>query len=433
MKICTNTVLLALLGAVFIAPSCKKAIAQEEASVTSEVFSQSATAAANPWGVVINSSSSDPLFATDVLKQTILSPASKIDLAKDYGVKYIRTNLTKEEWDTQRSGFLYTYGNFVDNGFSMLLTITWKDPVVVNGKPTGVEFPYDANNPTSPYYKFVKQVIDSLTKRGMPPAVVVVENEETNKNYHVIEKTSDYDKYIDMLKAVTTICHAKSIKVTNGGLTLRGLTYVTWDWLKNVKGKPTEAQTFALNSMPPSSYYALYPPRPVEIKSAGIENINGQIDMMQYFISKYTTLSLDYVNFHWYEPAIVRGWVDSANGGSPWKNGIDKNDTCTGSLDNVLRYLTTSVKPKKVISNEIGQFTTSDCLTRKIMKKIASRPYNAFEIASWFDGDGDSEYEAHALHNTFILTPFYTKRSSGVTFKRLVGDAAANPSCSPLK
>ena len=150
-------------------------------------------------------------------------------------------------------------------------------------------------------------------------------------------------------------------------------------------------------------------------------------------MDNYKTSSVDYINFHWYEPAIARGWRDSVNGGSPWSQGINKNDTSAGALDNVLQYLTVAAGHKKVISNEIGQITQSDCLTRKIMKKIASRPYNAFEIASWFDGDGDNTYEAKALHNTFILSPFYTIRNTGITFQKLIINPNGFPACIPLQ
>lgn len=434
MQTCKNYLFFSLFLCTLLISGCKKTLAQKDEAILSVTSNSRVVSPVTPWGVVINTSSSTLLGASDPLQQNILTPANKIALALDYGVRFIRTELTKDEWETSRSGFFYTYTNFVNNGFRIVLNITWEEPTPSEGSFIPVPFPSDADNPSSPYYKFVQEVIDSLTSNGRtPPAVVVVENEEPNKNYHVLVDTNDSRKYLLMVNAVTSICHAKGIKVANGGLTLRGLTFATWDWLKNVKGRATEAQIFAKNSMPPSAYYTLYPPRPANIKSIGILNINNQIAMINYFTSNYKTSDLDYINFHWYEPAIVRGWIDLNNGGSAWSQGISKNDTSAGAMDNVLKYLTSIKGTRKIISNEIGQLTQSDCLTRKIMNKVAARPYNAFEMALWYDGDGDNEYEPKALHNTFILAPFYTIRNTGITFKRLISDPAANPSCTPLQ
>lgn len=405
-------------------------ISNENSFYSEESISKLLTA--NQFGVVINSSSSKPSGSDGTAPQLILSPSDKIRLAKTYGVTYIRSGITKDQWDTSKEGFLYTYDNFTKNGFKVVLNIIWKTNYKdENGTNVPIPFPTNANNPNSAYYKYVKAVMDALTAEGRtPPAAVVVENEEPNKIYHVVNTEADWTKYINMLQANIDICHSKNVKVTNGGLTVRLLTYAAHDWLKNGLMRPKTAKSFANASMPPSNYYTLYPPVPPGVNGVGKSYIESQVYMVNWFVNKYLTMNLDYVNFHWYEPANVRGWDDVKNNGTPWSYGISEDDTAANAMDNVINYLKTRTT-KEVISNEIGQLTISPCLTTKILHKIKARPYNAFQITTWYDGDGDDTYEGKALHNTHSAN-LYSLRSTGVAFKKfIVSPTTASLICTP--
>ncbi len=376
----------------------------------------------NRWGVIINKSAPDTDEHISKSPQYILSPSDKIILAKDYGVSYIRTGVSKKDWDDaeKQKGFLYCYDQYANNGFKLLLNVLWKDQ---EGKP--VAFAPNAADPNSGYYKFIEVLLDSLTSNGRkPPAVVVVENEEVNKLYYVIDKTSDWDKYIAMLQTTTTLCHAKGIKVANGGITARQTTFVTWNWLKNTMKFNGVAKSFAKNSMPPTLYYGLYKDgRPDDVKPTGEGYVLEQAAMTNYFLQKYNEIGIDYVNFHWYEPVSTRGWDETKNGGSPWVRwGISQNDTSTGVLSRVLKFYN-STSTAQIISNEIGQVTYSECLTNNMMtqiNKLAKDAAKPFSIASWYDGDGINEYDARALHNTYVSDPLYTMRTNGIAFKRQI-------------
>lgn len=416
---------------------CKKNLSQ---SASDEVLQSNSSeersiTESKKWGAVINGSAASPADAEDPSKVNYLDPVDKVSLALDYGVTYIRSGVTKETWDESKEGFLYTYDQYTDNGFKIVLNIIWKDPMnKTTGEPEPVPFVANAGDKTGAYYKFVKQVIDTLSSpHHVKPAMVVVENEETNKGYHVLDHgKSDYDKYIGMLDAVISICSPKGIPVTNGGLTARGLTFATHDWMKSFPKRVEEAKTYASNSMPPSAYYTLYPPPPSGVSTIGTDNIATQVDMVNYYIDHYKTRNMGGINVHWYEPVKVRSWDDSKNNGTPWKYKVSKNDISSGSLDGMVEYVSKKGSPLKVISNEIGQLTTSDCLTKKIMNKVDERPYNAFSIACWFDCDAGEPYGAKALHNTYNKDPLYKIRSAGSMFQEIIKRPSSSKSCTPL-
>ena len=424
---------------IFVAASlthCKKNISpgkNDEAVYAGQAAKQATVL--SKWGAVINGSASSTAGAEDGSKINYLQPVDKVSLALDYGVTYVRCGITKEGWDTSKEGFLYTYDQYTDNGFRILLNIIWKDAMdPKTGVLTPVPFVANAGDKSGAYYKFVKQVIDTLTSpRHERPALVVVENEETNKNYHVLDNgTKDYNKYIGMLDAVISICSPKGISVTNGGLTARALTFATHNWMKSFPKRETEANNYAKNSMPPAAYYTLYPPPPSGVGTIGKDNITTQVDMVNYYVEHYKTRNMGGINVHWYEPVKIRFWDDAKNNGTPWKYGVSKNDISAGSLDGMVEYLSKYGSPLKVISNEIGQLTNSDCLTKKIMNKINERPYNAFSIAAWFDSDAGELYGAKALHNTYTSDPVYKLRSAGTMFQQVIKNPSTTKSCSPL-
>ena len=90
----------------------------------------------------------------------------------------------------------------------------------------------------------LKDILDTLNVLHLKPEVIVVENEESNSLYHVIDNTSQstiyasMQKYVDQLSAAVTVCKTYlwwngtlGVKVTNGGFTTRSITYDTWYWM----------------------------------------------------------------------------------------------------------------------------------------------------------------------------------------------------------
>lgn len=421
---------------VFVFTQCKKDFSSAGSDAVSQTQSASGQEIAlSKWGVVINCSAPSSSEAEDHTELNFMEPAQKVTLAGEYGVTYIRCGITKEKWDDSKDGFLYTYDQYTDKGFRILLNIIWKEPVKSKtGEMTPVPFVTNAGDKTGDYYKYVKDVVETLTSpEHKRPAGVVVENEETNKLYHVLDGgEKDYHKYIGMLNAVIEICKPKGIDVTNGGLTARALTFATHDWLNSFSHRKEEAKTYAYNSMPPSAYHTLYPPCPEGIYPIGKDNIAKQADMINYYIDHYKSMDMNYINVHWYEPVKMRYWDESRNNGTPWKAGVNKNEISEGALEGMVEYISKKASPKKVISNEIGQLTNSDCLTKKIMNKIDERPYGAFTVATWYDSDAGELYGAKALHNTYTNDPFYGLRNTGIMFREIIKNPSGNKSCSPL-
>lgn len=422
-----------LLSIFTVMMACKKDHNLQNNVPAPEVESQKAgIQTLSKWGVVITASASEPGESENSERLNTLQPVDKCALAEKYGVTYIRSGITKKQWDDDKDGFLFTYDQYTDKGFRIALNIIWKDPKEA-GVPTPVPFVTNADNKNGAYYKFVNDVITTLASpEHKKPALVVVENEETNKKFYILDDgVSDYDKYIEMLSTVVSICKKHDINVTNGGITCRGLTFATHDWLYTNPKRKQEANDYAYNSMPLSAYHTLYPPCPTGVSPIGKENISSQCDMINYYVDHYKLLDISGINIHWYEPVKIRYWDDSKNNGTPWKYGVDRKTISQSSLITTIEYLTKIGSPKKVLSNEIGQLTTTDCLTKDIMNLIDTRPYQAFSIALWYDGDGGEIYGAKALHNTFIQSPLYTFRRTGLMFEEIVSNPASSKSCTP--
>lgn len=378
----------------------------------------------NSWGIVISKTGSSIAESENVANQYLLSPYNKVDLANDYGVQFYRAGLEKESWDTNKQGFLFTYDQYGNNNLQVLLNLIWKDSKdPLTGENIPQPFADNALNPNSPYFLWVKEVIDSLSNpTRQKPVLIVVENEELNGLYHIVETEADYIKYINMVKAVIQICQPKGIPVTNGGITSKSLQLTTHDWLKNSQQRLAEAQMYAWNAFMPSMYYTLYPPKPPNIAGEGRENLASIVAKVKYFLDSYKTMQMPCINFHWYEPAKARDWKTEKNAGTPWEKGVNKNHTSLNVLETSMEFMMTYNAPKKIITNEIGILTNSSCLLKELTAKIAARPYGSLDVACLFDGDGKEAFDAKGFHNTFpeSTTPIFSLRPTGEMFSKVV-------------
>ena len=401
--------------------SCKKEITSKNSVATVTNFNESVSVFYNPFGVYVAASAINENLAntSDPLKQYELTYLKKIPLAVDYGVAYMRMMVYQEKWkDTAfRNGFLFNFTSIVQNGMKVLLNVN-SNAIDGNAYP----FP-DANA----YSNFLKEILDTLNKRHLKAELIVVENEETNGLYHTINLTSQatidssLQCYVNELTAAANVCKnytwwdgKTGVKITNGGFTTGAITYNVWDWLYNDIKDTANARKYAVNSMAPKTYNNLY--TSLRYHKVPPLYIQTSINMGTFLQIKYQTISLSYTNIHWFEPIKVRGWNETTEGGTPWSKGVSQDSTSKNVLETSITYYTNKFTPK-VISNAIGQLTTSANLTNDICAKVLTRQDGAFYYACWFDGDGNNYYDAKALHNT-LTTYSYTIRPSGSAFKQ---------------
>lgn len=417
-------VAMALCIAVFII-SCQKEITVQQQNMGGLTQNEPLSALYNPFGVFITASASNQNVSStsDPSKQYELTYGNKIKLAKDYGVKYIRQQIYKEKWDDPagRSGFLANFSSVTSNGFKVLLNVM--------GYPLdGKVYPFpDAKT----YGNLLKNILDSLNARHLRPELIVVENEETNDVYHTIDHSSQtaantsMQKYVDELTTAVNICKAYvwwdgkvGVKVTNGGFTTREITYSTWYWLYNTKKDTAAARVYALNGFSPVTYKNIY--NSIKFNGVPPAYVMNSINTDEFLRTKYEPLGLSFINIHWYEPVKARGWNETAEGGSPWSKGISPDSTSKNVLETSTSYFTAMFTPK-IISNAVGQLTTSSVLTNEICNKILKQQSGSFYYASWFDGDGKYAYDAKAFHNTFMNNGVdsYSMRSSGTVYKQI--------------
>ncbi|QEC69441.1 hypothetical protein FRZ67_19825 [Panacibacter ginsenosidivorans] len=393
-----NPVVLTLALFVIVICSCTK-IEKKENVVNNQVGSSlNQPVYKNPFGVLISKSNG-----------ISLGDADAVQLAKDLGVQYVRLSLESGNWDDslKRRSFLNTYKSFVTAtpAIQVLLNINWR-----NAKGS-VPFPG-----ASPEYKtYITNVLDTLMSgRYAAPALVVVENEENNPNFHAIATKGDLDKYLDELKYAVQVCKARNIKVCNAGFTSLGMHLLVWDYYKNILQDSIAAQTFMHEILPPEST--------VDFNTSKFQK---KLKIVKYLMDAYPTVDMDYFNFHWYEPVQALFWLDST-----LPHSIDTNNISQGALEDVVNYLRyhAPIAGKTIITNETGQITTSPEIPKEITCAL-----QAFPIVSWYSGDGGFDddrkalYKAVALHNAKRTTPVYTLRPNGVAFKTNIANIIADP------
>ncbi len=302
----------------------------------------------NPFGVLI---SAGPGNNTN--------PKVRLKAFKAIAPPYVRHGITLSSWDGSNA----FYESLVENGFKVVLNIT-NSPQ--NGTPQ--PFPTDLD-------KYRTKLNEVLTK--YKPEVLVVENEEYNLNYH----TGSMKQYLDELKVAIEVAHAKGIKVTNGGLTSRHMTLMVWkDYMD--RGMKKEAAEFARRTIPQNIINDL----PSLAKHQPLKNAMNAFDTL---LNAYKTMDLDYVNFHWYEPILLR-----FNNNKQGVN-IDTNRLELKAMEEVVTFLRRKTG-KDVMTNELGQVTKSKQAVIDVLKKAyeLKLPY-----VIWYSGDGQGKSDAVALTN----------------------------------
>ena len=376
----------------------------------------------NIFGLYAGQSASEDIidFTSDPRYQYNLTNAKDIALAKQYGVKYYRMQVSHDRWitDTGKTNFINYIGRVIDSSLLPVLNVNWNETDQIPDP-----FP-DANE----YRIFLTEVLDSLNANQLKPEVIVVENEPANFNNHIIDTTTsegldaDVKKYTDELAAAVSVCNSyqwfdgsRGVKITDGGYMVRQMTFVTYDWLYNVKKNYSAAKAFANNSMPPSTATDIQ-------KKKYPDYISIRLQVAYDLMNGMKNLDLSYINLHWQEPAKIRAWDYNKEGGDPYALGINPDSVSKDVLTLVVQYFNENL-PFTVISNEIGQLNTSVLLNQRITNYFLSFPEDVFPIVCWYDADGNYDYDVKALHNTLfddLGKTYFEIRPNGLQFQQTV-------------
>ena len=186
----------------------------------------------NPYGILVSQTNGYNL-----------DPDKAVQLVQDLGAAYARINVNNGDWydDDKRQKFLDEYNTYTKStpSIGILLNVLW-----VTGVPGPEPFP----GATAEYKSFINDLIDTLTSPDyLKPALLVVENEENNVQFHLIESTADQDKFLEMLSYVVEEGHRNNLKVCNGAITNLGVILSTWDYFLSVKKDTVRATTFINN------------------------------------------------------------------------------------------------------------------------------------------------------------------------------------------
>lgn|GEM_PF-1557101 len=291
----------------------------------------------------------------------------KIDITKNLAVGYVRYTITLSDWAGKDNGF----ERFTSEGFRIVCNI--------NAYPQPSE-----NQPPVPFVKdtiaYKKKLDEILTK--YQPDVVVIENEETNQGYH----TGSMSQYIAQLKAASTVVHSKGLKMTNGGIHPQGICYFVWLDYKE-RGMDKEAEDWMNLTFNTGMRYAALHPE----ENGSFSYYWRQIDTL---LNAFTTMNIDYINAHIYEPIN-----DIGNG----------KKTIPGCIPTMADYIKRRTG-KPLMSNECGQRNQNPTLVTSMLQAFSDGRY---PYSIWFSGDTNNG--ARALQN-----PAGILRINGLYYKTFV-------------
>jgi len=288
----------------------------------------------------------------------------KENIYRKLGVDYIRYSIVMDNWNGSNKG----YERYTKDGFHVVLNVNQHE------QPTKEDRPLPFARDTVAYKKKLAAILDKYK-----PAVLVIENEETNLTYHY----GSMRNYINMLKAAITVAHARGIKVADGGIHPRGLCYFIWKKYMN-QGQTKKADDWMNSTMNSQMQFAAQHP---EKKDNQIRIYWNRLDTL---LNAFTKMKLDYVNIHIYEP------INNVGTGKV---------TVPGAIATMADYVRDRTG-KLVMSNECGQHNTYPTCVTSMLNAFVDGDY---KYAIWFSGDGTN---AMALTNNNG-----TLRTNGVAFK----------------
>lgn len=310
-----------------------------------------------------------------------ITPAEKIAVVMASGKEYVRDDFAIESFTSTP----YRYQQFADYGMNIVLTLNWLSTA---GGP--VPFPTDL----SLYQDKLEQTLDTIPA----PEIVCIENEEINHLFH----TGTMEEYLAELAVAIDVCHARFLKVTNGGLTTRALCF-TRARAYYLAGDTAAGDDFAQRCVPESFWNA--------VKLTGTsESVNTLIAKCFQLLDGFAALDLDYVNLHFYEPLRLRGTgevdstIDEATAG---------NELYNSAIEEIAAWVT-AYTGKPCMSNEIGTMHVSGELVTSLMQACHDAD---LEYAIWFNGGSGEGGEAMPLNDAEAP---YPPNANGIAFRDFV-------------
>src|SRR4051812_39780110 len=288
----------------------------------------------------------------------------KENIYKKLRVNYIRYTIVMDNWTGSDKGF----ERYRKDGYHIILNVNQ------HKQPTGSQGPLPFAKDTVSYKQKLSQILNKYK-----PDVLVIENEETNLQYHY----GSMIEYINMLKAATTVAHARGIKIADGGIHPRGICYFVWQQDID-EGFTSKANSWMNSTMNSQMQYAAQHPEKTD------NEIRIYWNRLDTLLKHFVNMKIDYVNIHIYEA------INDVGTGKYTIPG------CIPTMADYVRQRT----GKPVLSNECGQHNLYTTCVTSMMQAFVDGDY---KYAIWFSGDGTN---AVSLTNSDG-----TLRPSGVAFQ----------------
>jgi hypothetical protein len=290
--------------------------------------------------------------------------AEKESIYKNLGVNYIRYTIVLDSWTGSDRGF----EKYTNDGYHIILNINEHLQPAKGGNP----LPFTKD--TVAYKKKLAAVLNKYK-----PEVVVIENEETNQIYHYGSMVD----YINMLKAATTVAHARGIKISDGGIHPRAICYFIWQrYTQN--SRIVQATTWMDSTMDMQMQYAAKHPEKTD------NTIRIYWNRVDTLLNAFKDMNIDYVNLHIYEAInnVGTGYI-----------------TIPGCITTMAQYVRQRTG-KPVMSNECGQHNSYPTCVTTMMQAFVDGVY---KYAIWYNGEGN--------HAVALINSDGTLRSNGEAFK----------------
>jgi hypothetical protein len=218
---------------------------------------------------------------------------------------------------------------------------------------------------TSGYKETVGQVIDAYR-----PALVVAENEENTSHYF----SGTPQQYLDELKVLCQVAHAKGVKCANGGILGESSSWVVYFHYLD-SGDTAKAQAYAQRAFAPFQL--------AKLQQGGEADGRHVADLTLQFLNGYKAAGADYVNFHWY--------VSNGDG-----------------LMETAAYLE-RLTGLPAVTNELGQRDLETSSTESLLNGVVGAK---LPIAVWFTSDS-------RLSKAFV-NPDGSLRPTGEAFRTFI-------------
>lgn len=286
---------------------------------------------------------------------------AKIRLAKQLG-----TNLMRNAYNSLKNfrtqNFMMT--KYADNNIRAIMNYNWDLVRLYGGERVPNRFPTDMGAYRTQLTKAVRDT-DKTVCGGKP---CVIENEELNSRYHI----GPIEDYFEMLNVAADVCHNNGYKVCNGGAPNSGLALqVTYGWQLMSRGQAQADEFAALSLM---SNYEIKNGKYIATGEGApkIQSVRDKLDDAKKLMEFIKTSSLDYHNFHYYEPLQAEQ---------------DENISINGVLTTIAKSFG-EWTGKPVMSNETGQHNYSPQLVDTMLRAWHEA---GAETVIWYSGNSGSD------------------------------------------